>query len=113
MTARGNRIMRHTCVVVAGAVLAFATTAVFSQPSQAPGGVLLEIKRFVVEGDANPLSQQETDAILARHLGTHKSLDTIEAAARALEDAMREQGYSFHRVIVPAQRPAAGELRPR
>jgi len=105
--------MRHTCAVVAGAVLAFATTAVFSQPSQAPGGVLLEIKRFVVEGDANPLSQQETDAILARHLGTHKSLDTIEAAARALEDAMREQGYSFHRVIVPAQRPAAGELRLR
>ncbi|MBI3915824.1 MAG: ShlB/FhaC/HecB family hemolysin secretion/activation protein [Betaproteobacteria bacterium] len=105
--------MRHTCAVVAGAVLAFATTTVFSQPSQAPGGVLLEIKRFVVEGDANPLSQQETDAILARHLGTHKSLDTIEAAARALEDAMREQGYSFHRVIVPAQRPAAGELRLR
>ena len=105
--------MRHACAAVAGAVLAFATTTVFSQSSQAPGTLLLEIKRYVVEGDPNPLSQQETDAILGRHLGAHKSLDTIEAATRALEDAMRERGYSFHRVIVPSQRPTAGELRLR
>lgn len=105
--------MRHTRAAVAGVLLALGTSYATGQSAPAPGGVLLEVKRFVVEGDPNPLSQQETDAILARHLGTHKSLATIEAAARALEDAMREKGYSFHRVIVPAQRPAAGELRLR
>lgn len=79
---------------------------------QAPSGdaVLLEVKRFVIEGD-NPLSPQETDAILAPHLGQHKNLKTLEAAATALEATLRERGYSFHRVIVPAQRPTAGDLK--
>jgi hemolysin activation/secretion protein len=97
---------------VVGAVLAVAAGAISIESAHGQD-VLLEIKRFVLEGDPNPLSQPETDAILSRHLGTHKSLDSIEAAARALEDAMREKGFSFHRVIVPAQRPAAGELRLR
>jgi len=105
--------LRGLSHAVVAAALTLAVATAMAQAPQDPGGVLLEIKRFVVEGDPNPLSQQETDAILVRHLGTHKSLDTIEAAARALEDAMREKGYSFHRVIVPAQRPAAGELRLR
>jgi len=98
---------------VAAALIAVAAASAPAQTPQETGAVLLEVKRFVVEGDLNPLSAQETDAILSRHLGTHKSLDTIEAAARALEEAMRDKGYSFHRVIVPAQRPAAGELRLR
>jgi hemolysin activation/secretion protein len=72
--------------------------------------VLLEVKRFVVEGD-NPLSAQETDAILAPHLGAHRSIETIEAAARALEKEIRDRGFAFHRVIVPAQRPERGDLR--
>lgn len=78
----------------------------------APSGetVLLDVKRFVVEGE-NPLSAQDTEAILARHLGEHKSLATLEAAARALEDAIRSRGFAFHRVIVPAQRPVSGELK--
>lgn len=89
--------------------LCFATSSGWCQ---APAGdtVLLEVKRFVIEGD-NPLSPQETDEILAPHLGPHKSLKSLEAAATALEAALRERGYSFHRVIVPAQRPAAGELK--
>jgi hemolysin activation/secretion protein len=110
--SNGARVrgLYHAAVAAA---LTFVVANAAAQAPRDPGGVLLEIKRFVVEGDPNPLSRQETDAILARHVGTHKSLDTIEAAARALEDAMREKGYSFHRVIVPAQRPAAGELRLR
>jgi hemolysin activation/secretion protein len=105
--------MRCVWQVVGAAVMAVAAATAYGQTPQDPSGVLLEVKRFVVEGDPNPLSPQETAAILARHLGTHRSLDTIEAAARALEDAMREKGYSFHRVIVPAQRPAAGDVRLR
>lgn len=88
-------------------VAALASVAPSSAWAQA---LLLDVKRFVVEGD-NPLSAAETDALLAPHLGQHKSLATIEAAATALEDAIRGRGQSFHRVIVPAQRPASGELK--
>ena len=73
-------------------------------------GVLLEVRQYTLEGQ-NPLSEQETQAILAPHLGQHTSLSTIEAAANALEAAMRERGYSFHRVIVPAQRPEGGVIK--
>ncbi|HWO42331.1 MAG TPA: POTRA domain-containing protein, partial [Candidatus Eisenbacteria bacterium] len=73
---------------------------------------VLEVKRFVIEGE-NPLSPQETEAILAPHLGPHKSLATLDNAARALERALHARGYSFYRVIVPAQRPVGGELKLR
>ena len=93
------------------ALLAFCSAS-YSGWCQTPSSdtVLLDVKHFVIEGD-NPLSPRETDAILAPHLGTHKSLKTLEAAATALEAALRERGYSFHRVIVPAQRPTAGDLK--
>lgn len=70
---------------------------------------LLEVRRFVVEGE-NPLSEAETQSLLRPYLGPHESLATLEAAATALQDAIRDRGHSFHRVIVPAQQPAAGEL---
>jgi hemolysin activation/secretion protein len=81
-----------------------------AQTAQSAPALLLEVKRFVVEGE-NPLSVQETDKVLAPHLGQHTSLATLEAAAKALETAIRNEGYAFHRVIVPAQRPAGGELK--
>jgi len=84
---------------------AFACTALAQT-----GEVLLEVRQFALEG-ANPLSEQEAQSILAPHLGRHTSLATIEAAANALETAMRGRGYSFHRVIVPAQRPADGVVK--
>jgi hemolysin activation/secretion protein len=70
---------------------------------------LLEVKRFVVEGE-NPLSESDTQSLLRPYLGPHESLNTLEAAATALQEAIRKKGYSFHRVIVPAQQPAAGDL---
>ena len=73
---------------------------------------LLDIKRFVIEGD-NPLSENETQALLAKHLGPHNDLASIEAAANTLEKAIRDRGQVFHRVIVPAQRPESGELKLR
>ena len=94
--------------VLLGAALALVPALnTLAQPTEAP---LLDVKRFVVEGD-NPLSAAETDALLAPHLGQHKSLDSIDAAATTLESAIRARGHAFHRVIVPAQRPVAGELK--
>jgi hemolysin activation/secretion protein len=90
--------------------LSWASGAGWAQTAPAASAPILEVKRYVVEGE-NPLSPQETEMILAPHLGAHNSLTTIEAAAGALEKALRDRGYSFYRVIVPAQRPTGGELK--
>ena len=95
------------------AAIALCYFASYAHGESAPATTdapILEVKRFVIEGD-NPLSAQETDAILAPHLGPHKNLTTLEAAASALEQALRGRGHAFHRVIVPAQRPVGGELK--
>lgn len=76
----------------------------------APVEPTLDIRRYVLEGES-PLSAEETQAVLAPYLGDKRSLRNIEAAAAALERAMRERGFAFHRTFVPAQRPVAGEVR--
>jgi hemolysin activation/secretion protein len=91
--------------------LAAACMAAFACAALAQTGeLLLEVRQFVLEGE-NPIGEQEAQSILAPHLGRHTSLATIEAAANALETALRGKGYSFHRVIVPAQRPAEGAVK--
>lgn len=97
-------VIRRLGIALCAAIVACTPAA---RGQEAP---LLEVKRFVVEGQ-NPLSAQETQATLDPYLGTHRNLATLEAAAGALEKAMRERGYAFHRVIVPAQRPLAGEVK--
>jgi hemolysin activation/secretion protein len=106
MTRACNRRLAARARSLAAACLTAFACAAFAQT----GEVLLEVRQFALEGD-NPLSEQEAQSILAPHLGRHTSLATIEAAANALETAMRGRGYSFHRVIVPAQRPADGVVR--
>ena len=86
-----------------------AATLISSGAACAADPPLLEVKRFIVEG-SNPLSESETEALLRPHLGPHQSLNTLEAAAIALQEAIRNKGFSFHRVIVPAQQPTSGEL---
>jgi len=104
----------------ARALLALATLAAVAAatPAQAQsnapatptGAVLLVVERFEVTGD-NPLGALRTAEVLRTHLGEHRSLDTLEAAAASLESALREQGYTFHRVVLPAQRPQGGVVR--
>ena len=103
---RGFR--RIWLVAAAAAVLAAYAPAHAQTPPA--GDMLLEVKRFEVVGN-NPLSESDTEAMLSRHLGRHTSLTTLEAAAESLENRMREQGFSFHRVIVPAQKPSGGVVR--
>ena len=106
--ARGC-VTRGRDVLMAASCVALLSGAA---PVFAADPPLLEVKRFAVEGD-NPLSATDTEALLRPHLGPHQSLNTLEAAAAALQEAIRDRGYSFHRVIVPAQQPTQGELRLR
>ena len=108
--ARARRTIVRRIALAAGLAALVAVIAPGHAQSAATQDVLLEVKRFEVIGD-NPLSASDTEATLARHLGPHASLTTLEQAAASLENRMRDRGYSFHRVIVPAQKPVDGVVR--
>ena len=64
--------------------------------------VRFQVQRFVVEGN-NPLSATQTEEVLSDFLGEHEGLERLLAAADALEKSFAEEGYSFHRVVLPRQ----------
>ena len=60
------------------------------------------IRGFDITGD-NPLTSAQTSAILAPFLRSQATIDTLQKATAALENALREQGYGLYRVALPAQ----------
>lgn len=83
-----------------------------SVAAQEPAGgeeLRLDVTRYRIEGDT-PLSEAGTAALLAPFVGAKRRVQDIEQAARALEKHLSERGYAFHRVFVPAQKPAQGEV---
>ncbi|NVO06882.1 MAG: ShlB/FhaC/HecB family hemolysin secretion/activation protein, partial [Rhodoferax sp.] len=60
------------------------------------------INGFELKGDI-PLSTADTTRILAPFIRTDGNLTTLQQAASALEAALKEQGYSLHRVTLPPQ----------
>ena len=70
--------------------------------AQESGGVRFSVSSYIVEGD-NPLSAAATQALLAPYTGDAIGIDRLQAAAAALEAAIKDQGYSFMRVVIPPQ----------
>lgn len=62
----------------------------------------VEIERFIVDGE-NPLKGFKTVRVLKPYLGKHTDLERLEEAPRALEQTLRDEGYTFYRVLLPAQ----------
>ena len=60
------------------------------------------VSGFIVEGE-NPLSEKETQQILEAFKGENVDLNSLQDAAKALEEGMAKQGLSFHRVVLPEQ----------
>jgi hemolysin activation/secretion protein len=103
--------LRHSLSAAALAVLLVqAGVAQAQAPSAAPSGPTIDIRSYVVDGE-NPLSASETEAVLAPFAGSGKTLADIEGAASAMERAMRERGWAFNRMLVPAQKPVDGQVR--
>lgn len=75
--------------------------------AQQPAAITFTIERFQVEGD-NPLPSRKTEHVLAPFTGPQHGISGVEDAARALEQALAERGFAFHRVTVPPQRAAGG-----
>lgn len=64
--------------------------------------VEFQVSAFTIDGD-NRLPEKSTNDVLMPFLGQHQGLEQLLAAAKALEQAHSEQGYAFHRVILPPQ----------
>ncbi|MBL8483545.1 MAG: ShlB/FhaC/HecB family hemolysin secretion/activation protein [Rhodocyclaceae bacterium] len=104
--SRSNRALRQLvlCMALGAAVpVGAADVAMPQEPT-------VDVAQYVVEGD-NPLSEADTASLLAPHVGPGRSLGQLESAAEALEKSMRAKGFAFHRVIVPAQKPAGGVVK--
>lgn len=112
MSVPNWKARHHVLIAMLAAAPGMAAPASAQAQAQAQAAATestlsLTVTRFSVDGD-NPLSAAETETILRPYLGEHRTLDSLEAAANALESEMREQGFVFHRVIVPAQKPEGG-----
>lgn len=83
-------------VGLGGAAVAHAAGA-----ASAPGGVA-KLRGFVVEGN-NPLSAREESLALAPFLRADLTLETLQQAVQALEDALKASGHSLHRVVLAPQ----------
>ncbi len=93
---------------VIASMLVVAMALCVSTPARAEP--TLDVSHYVIDG-INPLSEAETATILAPYVGEKQTLAQIEAAAKALENALRERGLVFYRVFVPSQKPQSGEIR--
>lgn len=62
------------------------------------------VKGYAIGGD-NPLSAARTGQVLAPYLGVPASAELLRQAQVALESALHERGYTYYRVVVPAQSP--------
>ena len=92
-------------LAMACAASLLVATPVFGQnapmAASAPSPLFV-IRGFKVTGE-NPLAEGETTRILAPFLRADATLETLQNAAVALEAALRQQGFSLHRVSLPPQ----------
>lgn len=94
-------------LILSGLTLALTTPlgAAFAQstPTVAPPEVSFTVKRFEVTG-TNPLSPEASEKVLLPFVGVQHGLAGLEAARRALDQALRDAGYSLYRVTLPPQK---------
>lgn len=88
------------------AVLLMGITVVNAQTAFDP--VRFTVNQFVITGD-NPLGNRAIQ-VLEPYLGEQAGLDGLSAAADELENALKQSGFSFHRVSLPPQELTSGQV---
>ena len=85
-------------------VTVFAVSLFLVVPSGAAENTAIHfsLSAFDVTG-ANPLSARATSELLNPFLGEGADLNRLRAAAETLERAIRKEGFSFYRVVLPPQ----------
>ncbi len=103
-----NGIVFYAVIVIVLVIL----TLIFSpvRADTKPEALTFTVDRYTVAGPS-PLSPAATQSILSSHIGPALSLEDLRQAAADLEAAIREQGYAFYRVGIPAQALDEGSVQ--
>ena len=98
-----SRAMRLAMwIAISAALPALAQQPAPNAAVQAAPAPVFAIKGFQVNGE-NPLEDGETSRVLAPYLRADATIDTLQKATAALENALRERGFGLHRVALPPQ----------
>ena len=68
------------------------------------------IKEYVVDGEV-PISDGHVQRVLGIFVGDDRKLSDLQSAARALEEAIKAEGFIFYRVVLPPQKLDSGIVR--
>jgi len=88
-----------------GTALAQPVLPAVAQTTQTPVAAMTEplrLRGFTVVGD-NPLDDATTTQVVAPFLRAEVSMDTLQKATAAFEAALAANGFTLHRVVLPAQ----------
>ena len=96
--ARMGGELRYALITVLAGSLVFAA----SLGAEETAAIRFSVSTFEVTGP-NPLSDQATAELLDSFVGEDADLDRLRAAADTLEQAIRNKGFSFYRVVLPPQ----------
>ncbi len=77
-------------------------TFIYLHDVSAANETVFTITEFKVEG-INPLTPQATDKLLQPYLGEHQGSKRLFEARSSLEKELIDKGFTFYRVILPAQ----------
>lgn len=104
-----HTVVHHAhAVLLSALVCALSGTAgtAFAQQNTLPAATgastTFAIRGFELHGDV-PLSSEETTRILAPFIRADGTLESLQRAGAALEDAFKAKGYALHRVTLPPQ----------
>lgn len=97
-----------------GALLSAGATVALAQQgaATAPTGDLFDVMEYRVLGNTQ-LANRDIERVVYPLLGRDKSLDDVEGARQALENAYRQRGFGTVFVDIPEQQIADGVVRLR
>ena len=105
----GRKLVKRSSTALRLAPLVLALAAAFGplpsyaqQLSSAPPEASFTVTGFDVTGD-NPIGADRTQEVLKPFLGPQTSITNLEAAPRALAEAIRSAGSGLYRVVLPPQ----------
>lgn len=105
-------IMVTLCRLIILCCFYLATLEAWAE-EEAPKKFEFTINTFAVEGEslANILSDEEISAFFKPYQNKSYDLKDLQSVSKTFEQLIRDQGYAFYRVIIPAQSLTSGEVK--
>jgi hemolysin activation/secretion protein len=87
----------------------FCNSVLAAQVHAEPAPIKFHINTFELEG-SSPLPTKQIDTLLSGFADKEYGLSELQTVSQTVEKAIRDAGYSFHRVTLPAQNVADGSV---